>query len=380
MTYRPTWAEIDLNAIRHNCKAIQDTVGRDTGIMAVVKANAYGHGIVEVSELLGKLKIRYLGVATLDEALTLRKSGVRLPILILGSLLSGELDVAVKNNITVTLCNKELLAALKNIAKKSKPRVHIKVDTGMGRIGVWHEEAPGFVKEAKKIKNVEIEGIYTHFSVAGRDKFFTRYQIDSFNNVLSEVEALKISIPLKHAANSIACCDWKKSHLNMVRPGIIIYGIYPKKNFPRIIKLKPAFSLKTKIVFLKSVPPGRSISYGRTYVTQSSTKIASLPIGYADGYGRVLSNKAQVLVRGYHAPVVGKITMDQTMIDVGHIKGVKVGDEVVLVGRQKKEEVRIERLARLAGTIPYEIVTGITGRVPRVYLYKGIGTHYNRSA
>ena len=366
--HRPTWAEIDLGAIKHNCGAIQDIIGKDTGIMAVVKANAYGHGLVEVSKVLNKLKIRYLGVATLDEALMLRKAKVLLPILILGSVLPEEAECAVKNNITLTLCNDELFRALKKLTKKKlRPRVHVKVDTGMGRIGVWHEEAPEFVSGVRKARGIEVEGIYTHFSVAGRDKRFTQHQITSFNKVLSWLERLRIKIPLKHAANSIACVDWKKSHLNMVRPGLIIYGIYPKRNFPQRIKLKPAFSLRTKISFLKNTPPGRSVSYGRTYITQTHTRIASLPIGYADGYGRVLSNKAEVIVRGRLAPVVGKITMDQTLIDVGHIKGVRVGDEVLLIGKYKGEELRIERLARLAGTIPYEIVTGITARVPRVY-------------
>jgi len=370
MSYRPTWAEIDLGAIKYNTRSIRSILGKETNIMAVVKANAYGHGIVEVSKALEDLRISYLGVATLDEALALRLAKVKLPILVLGSVLPEEAKEAVRNNITLTLCNKELLKALKNTAgNKKKPKVHIKVDTGMGRIGVWHEKAIEFILEVKsKCKHVDIEGIYTHFSIAGRDKFFTQYQIDSFDDILSSLEKLKISIPFKHAANSIACVDWKKSHLNMVRPGIIIYGIYPKRNFPRLIKLKPAFSLKTKISFIKDTPPGRSISYGRTYITQAHTKIATLPIGYADGYGRILSNKAEVLVKGCRAPVIGKVTMDQTMIDVGHMKGVKVGDEVVLIGKQRRDEIKIERLARLAGTIPYEIVTGITNRVPRVYL------------
>lgn len=368
MTYRPTWAEIDLGAISYNCKKIKAILGKKTDIMAVVKANAYGHGIVDASKVLEKIKIRYLGVATLDEALVLRKAKVKLPILILGSLLPEEAGVAVKNKITLTLCNKELLKALRDIAgKKLKPKVHIKLDTGMGRIGVWHEDAIEFIREVRKNKGIDIEGVYTHFSIAGRDKFFTQYQIDSFEEILLDLERFGISIPLRHAANSIACVDWKKSHLNMVRPGIIIYGIYPKRNFPRLIKLKPAFSLKTKIAFLKNAPPGRSISYGRTYITQAHTKIATIPIGYADGYGRILSNKAEVLVRGQRAPVVGKVTMDQTMIDVGHVKNAKVGDEVTLIGKQGREEIRIERLARLAGTIPYEIVTGITSRVPRIY-------------
>jgi len=369
--YRPTWAEIDLNAIRYNTGRIRDILGKDTGIMAVVKANAYGHGIVEASGVLEKLKIGYLGVATLDEAMVLRRAKIKLPVLILGSVLPEEAEAAVRNNVTLTLCNKELLKALVNTAgKKLKPKVHIKVDTGMGRIGVWHERAIEFIMDSRKHDNIEIEGIYTHFSIAGRDKFFTQYQIDAFENILKALRRLGIPIRLRHAANSIACVDWKKSHLNMVRPGIIIYGIYPKRNFPRRIDLKPAFSLKTKIVFIKSAPPGRSISYGRTYITQSHTKIATLPIGYADGYGRILSNRAEVLVRGHRAPVVGKVTMDQTMIEVAHIKNVKVGDEVVLVGKQKNEEIRLEKLARLAGTIPYEIVTGITSRVPRLYKYQ----------
>ncbi|MCQ9207035.1 MAG: alanine racemase [Omnitrophica bacterium] len=366
--YRPTWAEVDLTAVKYNLRAIQNLVGRNTGIMAVVKANAYGHGIIRISKLLEKLKIRYLGVATLDEALTLRKAGVKSPILVLGSVLPEEEEAALWRDVTLTLCNSELLARLKKLAgRRLKPRVHVKVDTGMGRIGVWHEEAVKFIKKVKDAGNIEIEGVYMHFSIAGRDKSFTQYQIDSFEKVLSGLAKLNIDIPLKHAANSIACALWKKSHFNIVRPGLIIYGIYPKRSFPRMIRLKPAFSLKTKIAFIKNTPPGRSISYGRTYITQSSTRIASLPIGYADGYGRILSNKAEVLVRGERMPVVGKITMDQTMIDVGRVKTAKVGDEVVLIGRQRGEEIRIERLARLAGTIPYEIMTGITGRVPHRY-------------
>ncbi|MFH1381035.1 MAG: alanine racemase [Candidatus Omnitrophota bacterium] len=367
-TYRPTWAEIDLEAIRYNCRAIQKMTDPDTNIMAVVKANAYGHGIVEVSRVLEKMRIKYLGVATLDEALLLRNSGIKINILILGSILPEEVKPAVENNITLTLCNHELLSAIEKLPKDKAVRAHIKIDTGMGRIGVWHEGAIDFIKEAEKLEKLNIEGIYTHFSIAGRDKFFTQYQIDSFEKILCDLEELDIDIPFKHAANSIAIVDWKKSHLNMVRPGIIIYGIYPKRNFPRKINLRPAFSLKTKVAFVKDTPSGRSISYGRTYITQDHTKIASLPIGYADGYGRILSNKAEVLIKGRRAPVVGKVTMDQTMIDAGSIKNVKVGDEVVLIGRQKKDEIRIERLARLAGTIPYEIITGITSRVPRRYL------------
>ena len=367
-TYRPTWAEIDLDAIKQNYRTIKKVIAPGVKVMAVVKANAYGHGSIQVSEMLQREGISYLGVATLDEAIKLRRSNIRAPILILGSIFPHEAKTVQKFDITLTLCNRELLNELNR--NKLKTKVHIKVDTGMGRIGVWHENALNFIKKVWNSKFIKIEGIYTHFSIAGRDKFFTQYQINSFENLMKRLKEHNIDIPLKHAANSIAVVDWKASHLNLIRPGIIIYGIYPKRNFPKLIKLKPAFSLKTKIAFLKNTPTGRSISYGRTYITQKPTKIATLPIGYADGYGRILSNKAQVLIKGKSAPVVGKVTMDQSMIDVGHIKNVRLGDEVVLIGRQKNEEIRIEKLARLAGTIPYEIITGITSRVPRIYSTK----------
>jgi alanine racemase len=191
--------------------------------------------------------------------------------------------------------------------------------------------------------------------------------MESFERLLASIEKSWIKIPLKHAANSIATVDFKRAHLNLARPGLIVYGMYPKHTFPKLIKLEPVLSLKTRVVFLKDIPPGRSISYGRTFITQRHTKIATLPIGYADGYHRGLSNKARALVRGQYAPIVGKVTMDQAMIDVGHIKGVKIGDEVVLIGKQGHHEIRIESLARLAGTIAYDFICGISNRVPRIY-------------
>lgn len=367
MSYRPTWAEIDLKAIEYNYRAIKKALAKHVKMMAVVKANAYGHGSIEVSRVLEKIGVNYLGVATIDEAVALRENGVKTPILVLGAAFPHEARVAAKYDITLTLCSRELLSAI--IAENLNVKVHIKVDTGMGRIGVWHEDAVEFVHMVKmETDKIEIEGIYTHFSVAARDNFFTQYQIDSFNNVVKRLEEGGINIPLKHAANSIATIDRKTSHLNLVRPGLIIYGVYPKRNFPRLIKLKPAFSLKSRISFLKDVPSGRSISYGRMYITQKPTKIATLPIGYADGYGRILSGKADVLVKGEYAPVVGRVTMDQIMLDVGHIRNVEVGDEVVLIGKQRRKEIKIEELSRHAGTIPYEVLTGVTWRVPRVYI------------
>ncbi len=368
--YRPTWAEIDLKAIEYNYRQVKRLVGKDTMIMAVVKANAYGHGTVEVSGALAKLGVDYLGVATTDEAIRLRDHGIKTPVLILGSVLANEVKAAIDNGITLTLCSNYLLDAIRKAAADGlKAKVHIKIDTGMGRIGVWHEEALNFIKNLAQEKNIIIEGIYTHFSSAGRDDFFTNHQIECFEKLLKELEGFDINIPLRHAANSIATVDFKRSHMNLVRPGLIIYGMYPKHTFLKLIKLKPAMSLKTRIVYIKDTPPGRSISYGRTFITDKHTKIATLPIGYADGYGRNLSNRAEVLVRGHRAQVVGKVTMDQTMINVGHIRGVKVGDEVVLIGKQGREEIRTEKLARLAGMIAYEVVCSVSNRVPRIYKY-----------
>ena len=369
-TYRPTWAEIDLKAIAYNYAQVCKLVGHDSKVMVVVKGNAYGHGIAEVSKLLAGKGAVYIGVATIDEALLLRKNRIKTPILVLGSILSHEVDIALRNNITLTVADENLLKAIEKRAKALKKiaKIHIEVDTGMGRMGLWHEDnALVFVYKASSSKHIHVEGIYMHFSSAARDKVYTNYQIESFEKILTQLVGSGVDIPYCHAANSIATVNMKRSHLNLVRPGLIIYGMYPKRGLQRSIDLRPALSLKTKIVFIKDVPAGRSISYGRTYTTQSHTKIATLPIGYADGYGRILSNKAEVLVKGEKAPVVGKVTMDQTMINVGHIKDVKEGDEVVLIGKQGHNEITTERLARLAGTIPYEIVCSITDRVPRIY-------------
>jgi len=368
-TYRPTWAEIDLGAVRYNLGRMREFISGDVGIMAVVKANAYGHGIERVSRVLVEEGVNYLGVATVDEALTLRKSGIGTPILVLGSVLGEEARVAVENDVTLTLCNKRLLDILKDLASGTglRPRVHIKVDTGMGRIGVWHDEAVGFIRDVISAGGIEVEGVYTHFSSAARDKMVTRMQIDLFEKVLEDIKRAGISIRYKHAANSVAVVDWKGSHQNLVRTGIFLYGVYPKEDFRRTLELKPVMNLKTRIVHLKDTPPGRSISYGRTYITQENTRIATIPIGYADGYGRILSNKAKALLGGRHVRVVGMVTMDQTILDVGNVKDVNIGDEVVLIGKQGDAEIPIEKIAKLAGTIPYEILAAITDRVPRVY-------------
>lgn len=367
---RPTWAEVDLSTIKENFNQIKRILSGDIKIMAVVKANAYGHGIVEVSRVLEAEGVDYFGVASVDEALSLRDSGIKTPILVLGAVLEDEIEPAIESNITLTICDYNILSFLDKIANSlgKIALVHIKVDTGMGRIGVWHDEAKDFILAVLRYKNIGIEGIYTHFSSAGRDRFFTSYQLDSFLRLLNGLTDIGIRIKLKHAANSIATVGLQLSHFNMVRPGIIIYGMYPKRDLNRLIDLKPALCLKTKIVYIKNVPIGRSISYGRTFITERPTKVATIPIGYADGYGRILSNKAQALVRGKRCRVIGKITMDQTMLDVTDVDGVDIGDEVVLIGKQFQEQITAEELARLGGTIPYELICSISARVPRIYV------------
>jgi len=243
--------------------------------------------------------------------------------------------------------------------------VHVKVDTGMGRIGVMHHSAFEFVRYISSLKFINIEGIFTHFAFADMDKDFTNYQIDLFSRLVARLERNGIKIPLVHAANSMGTIDFRNSHFNMVRPGLIVYGLYPKDNLK--IRLKPVLSLKTKIVYFKTMPKGCGISYGHIYVTKKKTTVVTLPIGYGDGYPRNLSNIAPVLIRGRRFKVSGMVCMDQIMVDVGSLK-VKIGDEAVLIGAQGKCKITTEELARLAGTIPYEIVCGLGGRIPRLYI------------
>ncbi|MFH1202365.1 MAG: alanine racemase [Candidatus Omnitrophota bacterium] len=367
---RPTWAEIDLGALEHNFKLIRRLTGPGTKILVAVKANAYGHGAVPVAKRLEHLGVDYLGVASIDEARQLREARILKPILIFGSLLYYEVDELIRYKLTATVGDLKLARLLNShaVRLKTKVTVHVKIDTGMGRFGIWHDEAFNFIKELSRFKNLNLEGVYTHFPSADSDKKFTNQQIERLNELIEKLKTSGIKIPLSHAANSMATISYRHAHLNLVRPGLMIYGLYPKEELKKKIRLKPVLSLKSKIVFLKKVPPGRSISYGRTHITASATVIATLPIGYADGYVRAFSNKATVLVKNRRSPVVGRVCMDFTMIDVGRIPQVKITDEVVLIGRQGKEEISAEDLARIAGTISYEIVCWISGRVPRVYL------------
>jgi len=370
-TSRPTWVEIDLDAITHNFRAVKNRLSRGANILAVVKANAYGHGMVEVSRRLVKEGVSYLGVASVDEAVVLREAKIKAPILILSSILPKEVKYAINYNLTFTVCDEMLASELDKIARKANRKVlaHLKVDTGMGRLGIWHKEAKGLFEDILGLKNIILEGVYTHFATADEENTsYTVEQINNFKGLIKELEAKGFKIPYIHAANSAGTILFKNSHFSMVRPGLMIYGLYPNESISKILQLKPALSLKSRIIFLKRTPAGRSISYGATYTTDKDTLIATLPIGYADGLNRGLSNKGEVIVRKRRSPIVGRICMDHTMADVGHVDKVELGDEVVLIGTQGTERITAEEIARILGTIPYEVVCWISARVPRVYL------------
>jgi len=364
--YRPTWAEVNLNNLEHNFKEVKSLLSARIKILVTVKADAYGHGLIPVAKRLAACRVDYLGVASIDEGIKLRKAGVKTPILLLGLILKKDIPALFTYCLTPTVCDQEMASAINARAAKLKKKIslQIKVDTGMGRIGVLPNAALKLVQDIHKLKHIAIEGIFTHFAFADLNRKFTNDQINLFKQLVDDLKKSGIFIPLAHAANSIGLLDYKDSHFTMVRPGLVIYGLYPKDRLA--IKLKPVLSLKTRIVFSKRVPAGSGISYGRTYITERPSRIVTLPIGYGDGYPRNLSNLAWLLIGGRRFRIAGRICMDQIMVDVGNFQP-KIGDEVVLIGEQGKQKITAEELADLSGTIPYEIVCGLGSRIPRVY-------------
>lgn len=371
--FRQTWVEVDLAALESNYRLIRRTLAPQTKIMAAVKANAYGHGMLEVSRRLVSYGVDYLGVACIDEALALRKGGIEAPLLDLGAFLKGDLEAIVRHDVTATVTDLRLARQLDDAARRLKKRikVHIKVDTGMGRLGVWHKEADLFIRRVCALTHLKIEGLYTHFPSADSDEAFTKSQIAVFSALIDKLRLGGIEIPLRHSANSAAILAFEDSHFNLVRPGLALYGLRPEAKFPGRLVLKPVLAFKTRIAYLKEVARGRTISYGRTYTAKSPTTVATLPVGYGDGYNRLLSNKARVLIRGRLCRVVGVVCMDQTMVDVRPLRQqARIYDEVVLIGSQGARRIRAEEIASLCRTIPYEVVCWISPRVPRVYLDK----------
>jgi len=367
---RPVWAEVNLDNIKFNLNQVKKNVPKETLIMAVVKADAYGHGVLPVAEAAVEAGADRLAVALPEEGRELREADYELPIQILGEVLPEQVSILVDNDLIPTISKLETVELLNELAGKKDiiKKVHVKVDTGMGRIGVFPDNAVDFIKEVMSFENIEVEGLMTHFAKADEeDKDYTYNQWDQFQMVIDRLAEENIEIPIKQAANSATIIDLPHMSLNMVRPGIMMYGLRPSHEVDQDFKLKPALSWKAKIVYLKEVPSGTGISYGATYITEKNAKIATIPMGYADGYSRLLSNKGEVLIKGQRAPIRGRVCMDQFMVDVTDIDEVEIGDEVVLIGKQGDEEFSATEMADIIGTINYEITCDITKRVPRIY-------------
>ncbi|MBN2352155.1 MAG: alanine racemase [Spirochaetales bacterium] len=367
---RATHAVIRLDNLRHNIRALRELLRPGVKICMAVKADAYGHGAVAVSKAVLSEGIESLGVATVEEGVELRAAGMTAPILLLGLFFPEEAEAVVENDITPFAADARGIESLDRAAGRAGKRapVHLKVDTGMGRIGCRPEEAAALAALVRDSRRLRLEGLATHFPAADTaDGTFTAEQVRVLDDLRSAIKGLGIDLPYVHAANSGALIDKPDSHFNLVRPGIMLYGYYPSAEQERTIPLKPVMELKTRISFLKKVPAGAGISYGLTYTAPRDTFIATLPVGYGDGYSRLLSNRGRVLVGGKPCPIAGRVCMDQTMIDLGPETQAKPGDEAVLFG-DVSGGPDAEEIARLMGTIPYEVTCLITKRVPRIYV------------
>ncbi len=369
-----TWVEVSFDALRGNLAWIRQRVGRRVKIMAVVKADAYGHGLPQIAGALMQGGVDIFGVANPHESLGVRAVGGGWPILLLSASLPAEVEAIVRNNIMPTLGSLDEARWFQREAARQKKTVpvHVKVDTGMGRLGFWHEDAVAPIRRIAAMKHLRLQGIYTHFPSAEDDVEFSTEQVAKFRALLRR---LRRRVPLRHADNSAALLNvrGKAAQLgplfNVVRPGLLMYGIVPP-GLPRVPQIQPTLSFKSRVSFLKRITAGRSISYGRTYTADRPMRVAVVAAGYGDGYSRDLSNRAEVLIRGRRCRVLGRVTMDQTIVDVSDpaLRGLRVGEEVVLLGRQGGDEITVTELAERARTIPWEMLTAITKRVPRVYI------------
>ena len=373
--YRPVWAKVNLNNIKDNLRFIKTIIPKSTKIMAVVKANGYGHGSIEVAKAAIKAGVERLGVASVEEALELINNNIKAPMHLLSEPPISSVKIIVKNatiknSIISTVYTKIFAKALSEEAhnQNKKCLVHVKVDTGMHRVGISTKNTISLVKYISSLPNIEIEGLFTHFACADDpENAYTLLQLRRFIELKETLKKNNLKFKIYHCANSAAMLNFSQTHLDMVRIGIAMYGLRPsEKTFSP--KLKPALSLKAKISYLKEIEKGEGISYGLTLKTNKKSLIATVPIGYADGYPRQLSNKGVVLVKGKRVPVVGNVTMDNIMIDVTDIDEVKIGDEVVIIGNQGNKKIEVNELSKALNTIDYEIVCGITNRVPRIYV------------
>lgn len=368
-TLRPTQVQIDLDRLTGNYRAIQQQVGAAT-VMPILKANAYGHGLVRVGQHMQELGAQMLGVAYLEEGILLREAGITTPILVLGGILGSQAQIFLQHDLILTASSIQKLEQVEAAAAAMGvvARVHLKIDTGMERIGVHYYSAESFLEASLRCKHIQVEGIFSHFANAdAADLSSAQVQIERFQEVLSFYEKRSLPVPLRHMANSGAILQLPESWMDLVRPGIMLYGVYPSKEAKRTVSVQPALSWSSRVVYFKVVQPGHPVSYGSTWKSDHSVRVITIPVGYGDGYFRSMSGKAQVLVRGKRYSIVGTICMDQFMVDLEQDSAFNE-DEIVLVGESGGEKITVEDLADWAGTIPYEVLTNINTRVPRVYL------------
>ena len=376
-SYTRIRARIDLDAIEYNIEKMKENLPEDTKLIVVAKADCYGHGALQTTSLLSlKEYVWGFAVATLDEAIVLRRGGITKPILVLGCIFPEQWVDALENNIRITVYTEELTKVLSDLAVKigRKAYVHVKLDTGMGRIGFTPgKEGADKIEEISKLPNIVMEGLYTHFSMADEgDKSYTMKQMEAYTWMKEELAGRGITFSYYHCCNSAGIIDLKGAGQNLSRAGISTYGMYPSEEVHKEnVDLKPALELISHVAFVKWVDEGEMISYGGTYVTKRRTKIATIPVGYGDGYPRSLSNKGYMLIHGKKAPIIGRVCMDQCMVDVTEIEDVKFGDEVVLVGRDGDEYLSVETLSRLSDRFNYEFVCLMGKRIPREYIRRG---------
>lgn len=365
---RPTIVEISLARLADNLRAIQAAVS-PAAVMPILKANAYGHGLVPVARHLAALGAPSFGVAFLEEAVALREAGISQPILVMGGIFGDQIPLFLRHGLTLTASSIDKLKQIEEEAGRMgvTARVHLKIDTGMERIGVHYYSARGLLERASECRHAQVEGIYSHFANAdAADLTSARVQLARFREVLEWYDKQGVKPPIRHIANSGAVLQLPESHLDLVRPGILLYGVYPSDEVRKTIAVEPALSMRSRVVYFKVVSPGHPVSYGSTWQSDHPVRVVTVPVGYGDGYFRALSNRAFVVLRGRRHPQVGTVCMDQMMVNIEWGEAFN-GDDVVLIGEQGDARVSVEELAEWAGTISYEILTAISARVPRIY-------------
>jgi alanine racemase len=368
---RPTLVEVDLARLTDNFLAIRQAVA-PAKMMPILKANAYGHGLVEVARLMESLGADYLGVAVLEEGILLREKGIRTPILVLGGILGNQVPYFLRHDLTITASSVEKLWHVDEIAEQLgvTARVHLKIDTGMERIGVHYYTAESLLETAVKCRHIDVEGIFSHFANSDVvDLTYSHLQLERFHEVLSFYEKHSLAPPrLRHIANSGGILQLPEATFDLVRPGLLLYGVYPSPEALRSVVVRPALSWKSRVVYFKVIQPGHPVGYGSTWQTDHPVRAVTIPVGYGDGYFRSMSNRSQVLIRGRKYPLIGRVSMDQIVVNIGWESAYN-DDEVVLIGEMGSESITAEDLAGWAGTIPYEILTNINTRVPRLYVH-----------